>query len=352
MAETMGREQTFFRILVFFAIITVVTGILNGANAGLIDINTLGNGNFDNNIALQTGIAPVGSSAYFEGSNTASGSTSNGIDLTTTPSINENLITRIGGPWTLYSGSGLVLSGLPFGAGTLNPSVVILRNVQTSAGKYSVTYKVLNPTGADFYVFPRFIDGYSGSDLKVVFSSDGVHIKKFPLAYGFFDNGDDYYGAYPNIQSTLYTGSLITTTLTEATSSSPSNTPDYTAVLTVTKDGTTLINNVAVRSLLPGVNINDQVRHGGAGADEFGFTVMGFENTYQTDSNASFISGDTTTVSQVQNAWDVAGMFLSGMSDVFGMTSNAVVPFWLWSIIAIPCLSTLGFIYLELARGN
>jgi hypothetical protein len=352
MAETMGREQTFFKILVFFAVVTVVTGILNGANSGLIDINALGNGNFDNNIALQTGIAPMGSSAYTEGSNSAQGSTSTGIDLTSVSSINENLITRIGGPWTLYSGSGLILTGLPFGAGTLNPSVVVLRNVQTTSGVYSVTYKVSNPTGADFYIFPRFIDGYSGSDLKVVFSSDGIHVKKFPLAYGFFDNGDDYYTAIPNIQNTQYTGSLITTTLTETVSTTITNTPDYTSLLTVQKDGVTVINNLPVRSILPGANINDQVRHGGVGADELGFTAMGFENTHQTDTNASFISGDSVTVSQVQNAWDIAGMFLFGVSAIFGMTSSAVVPFWLWSIIAIPCITTLGFIYLELARGN
>jgi hypothetical protein len=212
-------------------------------------------------------------------------------------------------------------------------------------------YKRQGNAGGDFYVYPRFITGYSGSDIKVVFSSDGVHVKKFPLYLGFFDNGDDYFYPLSGASSTASGGSTITTSLTETVSSQISNTPDLSSILTVSKDGTYLF-TVNVRSILAGTNINDQVRHGGAGSDTVGFVVKGF-TTDMLDNSTSILSGSEGIAGDASQTDILAApSFLSTILAIFGLTSSSVVPFWLWAIIAIPCISTLTYMYLEMLRGN
>jgi hypothetical protein len=350
--DQQGREQLFFKILVFFSVITAITGIFNLANAGTITLGDLGSGDYMQTIPGQAtpGSFSPGLSGYTEAANTANGTVITDIDFTTATSINSNVNTLIGGPWTLVSGQGVVLTGLPFLSGVLNPSAVILRNAQSDGSVYSASVKVDNVYGDDFYVFPRFVDGYSGSDLKVVFSYDGIHVKKFPLYLGFLENGDDYFYPMQDAEVTAAGGSTITSALTEAVSSQTSNTPDYTAVLTITKDGTELF-TVPVRSILPGANINDQVRHGGAGSDKVGFVVMGFPNTNLLDTSASLISGSTSTVDQVLSAFAIAEQLWTLLTTILGLTSNSLVPFWIWAIIAIPCITTLVFMYIEIARG-
>jgi hypothetical protein len=287
------------------------------------------------------------SNNYIEGANTATGTVENNIDFTTATFVDGNVTTLIGG-WTLTSGQGLVLTSPSLGAGTLNPSAVLCRNVQSNGQVYTVNAKVNNPTNNNFYVTPRFITGYSGSDLKVIFESDGIHIPKFPLKYGFFDNGDDYFYPFQNALSTLSGGSIITTQLTEVISSQISNTPDYTATLLVQKDGTTLF-STAVRSVLPGDNINDQLRHGGAGADVTGFTVMGFPNTPMLNNGSVIISGSSGAG---LNPLAAIGGFMSLVATIFGLTNTAAFPAWLWVIFTGAPIATLTYMNLELIRGD
>lgn len=338
-----GREQMFYKILLFFAVFTAITGFFNMAGNGTITLGSLGSDYVPGQVIPNNQI-----SGYVEGTNTATGTQVTGIFLNNATSVNSNITTEIGGPWTLISGSGLVLTGLPLLPGTLNPSAVIVRNGQSVNGIYSTSATIKNPSSSDFYVFPRFIDGYSGSDLKVVFSSDGVHVKKFPLNYGFFDAGDDYFYPLDNAQITLGGGSTILTQLTETVSSQNSNNPDYTSLLNIYKDGVPIVSALPVRSILPGANINDQVRHGGAGSDTAGFIVMSFPNTNALDTSQTIISGSTGS------ALDPIGAilaFLNQIGTIVGLTPNPVVPFWLWAIVAIPLIATLYMIYIEIARG-
>jgi len=340
------REELFFRILIFFALFTLVTGVVNLAASGSITIR-------DVSAAVSSGVGVSGTTnlagTYTEGANTASGTSITGIDFTTIPQINQNVTTLIGGPWTLTSGQGLKLTGLPLLPGALNPSAVILRNAQSVNGIYTENVLIDNSmSGGDFYLFPRFIDGYSGSDLKVVFSSDGVHVKKFPLVWGFIDAGDDYFYPMPGASTTLAGGSTITTALTESVSSSPSNIPDYTAKLTVSKDGVTLFTTTA-RAILPGNNINDMVRHGGAGSDSQNFIVKGFASTPILDTSASIISGSLGGASM--NPSDAPAGFLSLVGAAFGVNQAAIVPWWLWLIVGGPCLAVMSLIYIEILRG-
>lgn len=335
-----GREEVFMKILIFIAVVTAFTGIVNLANSGSVSLGNFGGGTIPGQTTTGNGLG------YIEGSNSAQGTVVTDLDFTTASSLNSNISTEIGGPWTLTYGTGLVLSGLPIGSGIINPSAVIVRNGMINGQTYTTNAKVQNPSGSDFYVFPRFIDGYSGSDLKVVFSFDGVHVKKFPLYLGLFDNGDDYFFPLPGAETTIQGGSTITTELIETVSSQISNTPDYTSTLTVSKDGAPLF-STSVRSILAGANINDQVRHGGAGADTTGFIVMGFPNTPILDNSSVIISGSTGSAAD-----KAAPNFLSVIATILGLTPDPLIPFWLWAAIFIPCISTLALIYFQMVRGN
>jgi hypothetical protein len=348
---TLGREQLLHRILIWLVLYTTIISVFNLAYSGnitLADMSAVGGGTIPGQISVYNQGMNTGGT-YIESANTASGTSVTGIDFTTGSPIDPNITTLIGGTWTVVGGTGLMLTGLPaFGIDPiLNPSVVLVRNAQSVNGVYTINAKVDNSNaGGSFYVYPRFITGYSGSDLKVVFASDGIHIKKFPLYLGIFDNGDDY--LYPMTGAQSATGSTITTKLTEAVSTKNENTPDYTAQLTVIKDGSTLF-TTSVRSILPGNNINDQVRHGGIGSDTINFVVMGFPGTHVLDTSATIISGTNPAANDpLSSASNVLTLFLTAL----GVTSGALVPFWLWAIIGLPCLAVLVFIYLEVLRGD
>jgi len=355
----LAREQLFQRILIFFAIVTAITGIFNMAYAGQLELSTF-SGVSDSASAIPgqvVGGFGIGSaSGYIEGANTAIGTVINEIDFTTSEQINSNVTTIVSGTWTLIQGTGLTLTSTPILSGInpdLNPSVVAARNVQSENGTYTISVTVNNDNaGGSFYVYPRFISGYSGSDLKVVFDTDGVHIKKFPLYLGVFDNGDDYFFAYDQAQDTSGS-STITTELQEVVSQQLSNTPDYISTLTVTKDGDELF-TTNVRSILAGTNINDQVRHGGVGSDTVGFIIEGFSNTAMVDNSSSFFSGSQGIAGDPSGVNPLGAFysFFDLIAQVLGLTQNAFVPFWLWAIVAIPCLSTLTLIGLAMLRGN
>jgi hypothetical protein len=345
MSSSQSDTKMFFQILVFFTLMTTVTGVINLSNAGYIDVGSLADPTGGSESFFQYG------TVYSEGANTVPGNVITNLNFTSISAVNPNVTTLIGGPWTLVSGTGLRLTGTPFLAGVLNPSVVVARNVRISSGTiYYFSAKVDNSgSGGDFYVFPRFIDGYSGSDLKVVFSNDGIHIKKFPLYLGFFDNGDDYFFSFPGARNTIPGGSTIKTVLTEAVSSDLSNTPTYTSNLIVYKDGSQIF-STPVRSILPGTNINDQVRHGGAGSDTVGFVVAGFPDTNMTDTSASYYSGSQGTSSS-WDPLDAIGQFAALVATIFGVSRDALIPVWLWSLVAVPCLGTLSYLGIRMLRG-
>jgi hypothetical protein len=352
-----GREEMFFRIAVFFAIVTAITGICNLANAGTITLGSLGtsDGKIPGQMEAYSPIT-LNEGGYAEGADNATGAVITDLDFTTAAIVNQNVTKTIGGSWTLTAGTGEVLTSLPLLSGVLNPSAIILRNTRSTSGTYTVNAKVNNAGGGSFYVFPRYQGGNNGNDLKVVFASDGVHIKKFPLYLGVFDNGDDYFYPLPNSQDTIMGGSTITTVLEETVSATNVfNSPDYTAKLTVSKDGTALFTS-GVRSILPGTYTNSQIYHGGAGSDTVGFIVMGFPTTNLLDTNNQIISGSGQAASV--SIFDLAGrMFDSVVSAIgllgiaLGVAQDPLVPFWLWAIIGLPCLATDFLIYIEIARG-
>lgn len=346
-----SREELFLKIMVWFSVCTAIVGLFNMAAAGQITLGSFGVDTIPGQITVGTSGTGSGGGGYTEGANTANGTVVSGVDFTTATVINQNITTTLGGTWILENGVGLVLTTLPWFPGDLDPSAVIARNVRSTDGVYTVNALINNIPGTSFYVFPRYISGYSGSDIKIVFAVDGIHIKKFPLSFGFLDAGDDYFYPLANAQATLSGGSTITTQLREAVSSSPSNTPDYTAVLTVSKDGSELF-TTNVRSILPGNNINDMVRHGGAGSDSINFIIKGFPNTNMLDTAETIYSGSLVYSTGGVNPLDAIAQFLAMIGIITGLSNTAAVPFWLWAILTGCPIATLIYMNLELLRGT
>lgn len=355
MSAPIGDSILFHRIFVFLIIYTCIVGVVNLAASGSIgtsDIaNLIGAPSSPNLIPGQfvPGTGTGYSSYYIEGSNTAEGTVLTEIDFASISTINPNITTPLGGTWSIISGQGAQLTSLPyFGAlPYLNPSVIVIRNMRSSNSVYTWTTNVNNVPNANWYIFPRYITGYSGSDLKVVMASDGIHVKKFPLSYGMFDAGDDYYYPYSNAQNLP----SITASLTEAVSTQNSNVPDSTAVLTISSNGNQLF-TTNVRSILPGLNINDQVRHGGAGSDSTGFIIQSFTETSVLDNSSSILSGDSSTKSSYDSAAFGFNMFLALIAGAVGISENSLIPFWFSALVIGSCSATLSYLSLKMARGN
>lgn len=92
------------------------------------------------------------------------------------------------------------------------------------------------------------------------------------------------------------------------------------------------------------------LKYGGVGSNTIGFIFHGTTNTPQSQTSSTL--SPESIIDSILSAVQIAGMFFDGLAVVFGMSESAVVPFWLWSIIALPCLSTLAFIGIEIVRGN
>lgn len=353
------REELFFRILIFFAIITGVIGVLNTAQAmnhqnsltsSFLASIVVGNG-ADTKIPGQMNVIKSGN-PFREGANSAPGILVAGIDFTTASSIDTNTTTLSGGIWTLVPGTGMVLTSAPFlgASGT-----ILLRNVQSVGNVYTVNVIVDNSQSAGiFNVLPRFYaDSASVYDIRVVFESDGVHIKDLlnPSSLLLGGNNDVFFYPLPGASTTIPGGSTITTILTDIPGSQGvgllvSN--DQNSILTVAKDGVTLFTtNVASGEAGP-ANNND-LRHGGIGSNSANFIVKGFPTTPMLSTEETIISNAGGTVPS--DPLSAFGSFLALIPNAMGIADQALIPAWLTAIILLPCLAVLTLIGIEILRG-
>ena len=340
------REELFFRVLIFFALFSAVAGILNVASSGSITINDMGlavSGGSQGAIPGQVVVVGGATSAYIEGADTAPGAVLGGIDFTTAPIINQNVTSLLKGTWTLVPGKGLVLTALNWWPTVFPQNVILIKNIQSTAGIYTVEYLVDNTeSGGDFWVTPRWMqDAASTQSLIVVFASDGVHIKN-PLSWGLMDAGDYYFYPLPGASTTIAGGSTITTQLTEVVSSGSS--VDYTSTLIVSKDGAVLFTKNVV-SIVQGPQV--KIIHGGAGSNNVNFVIKEITSPIL-DNSLQSLSGPTEWTN---NPLDILGNFLGLIGAILGLTNQSVVPFWLWCIVGLPCIAVLTLIGIEILRG-
>ena len=355
------REELFFRVLIFFALFSAVAGILNVASSGSITINDMGlavSGGYQGGIPGQFGAAQSGS-GYTEGANTAAGIPLAGIDFTTAPEGNHNITIMEGwGTWTLTGGQGLILTstGPLSGLGVQGTNAIYINNVQSVGTTYTVNTKIDNSVaGGNFGIYARNYLMNNENDLKLVFSSDGIHLKKSEIYLYLGDSGDDYFYPLPNAQNTISGGSTITTVLTEVAAVKPmgaSPNQEMTSLLTVSKDGVQLF-TVNVRSVAGGTISNQEIDHAGVETEYQGFILKGFPSTPTLDTSENIISGTNVDQNTAinQNPLAAIGSFWALVAGAMGLSNQSVVPFWLWCIVGLPCIAVLTLIGIEILRG-
>jgi hypothetical protein len=360
---TEGREQMFFKILVFFAIITAVTGFFNLADPTdpKISLGNLGVETIPGQVVVGTHV-PGGS--YSDEITTATGPHIAGWDYTTADPINSNVTVLTGlNTWDKTT-DGLVLTS-PLGWISLGENGIYLKNVVPTEGNtYTVNYLVDNPNSGDFSIYPRSqisnMPGDTGFAIHLLFQSDGIHVRSSPLALNSFV--DDYFYGDANIKNTIPGGSTYTTILVESQATGPGSGFEMGSTLTVIKDGNVLFTE-KVASILSSPTLNSEVFRAGITTSNLGFTFKGFPSTETVDTAQAIVSGSTQQnlissdpLTQIANfivsLFSAAVGFLTIIAQVLGLTQNALVPFWLWAIIALPCLATLILIYIEILRGN
>lgn len=331
-----GREEYFHKIMVFFAVITAITAIFNLAASGDITLGNFGSGTLPGQVVVYGG--GLTTQVVLTGQNFTS---LNGYN----PNISVPTTSIIGsyGTW-VQSSSGYTLTGSGF---TGDPAITI-GGVQNSNGIYDVTYTYTNP-GGDFFITPRTIyssSGISNSNIRVNFENDGIHVKTFS-------------GSPTNILgeliSIVYSPDYFFYPMTGADDAVTGGTVrsvynDNEKSLTLYQNGNYLFTVTGFNDVKES-DVALGVYYAGIGSNELNFAVISVLPAAGI-SPSSLNSFQAASSDLIGSIIDAGATFLNLIAVCSGLTSNALVPFWLWAIIAIPCIATLVLIYLEMLRGN
>jgi hypothetical protein len=339
-AQGQGREQIFLKILIFFSIITAVTGFFNLMNAGQIQLGDLGSGTYMQTIPGQTspnvGIAGQGSAS--------SGTTAFGSqDYTSSTGYNPN-ITKIstnwmsGDTWTRSDGIGYQVSYIPTVSDMAQLSIA--GGSSSENNNFDYIYHVYNQfSDQSFYTLVSGSEGgantisgfyikYGPNDVSIVHSSDILHpIQSIPCLYANeADTVETVYDPTQGAVSVYVGGNNIGT-----------------------------FSNVQYGGLTLGAGASGTggsasgAYYVGVGADHWGLSVSSIEGNFVVEQPFSFWSD---MMDKINGLAIMASQFLTLVGTMLGLTSNPLVPFWLWAIIGLPCVATLILIYIQIARGD
>jgi hypothetical protein len=339
-----GREQVFLKILVFFSIITAVTGFLNLVNSGGIGLGDLGSGTYMQTIPGQ--VSPnVGISA--QGTGMGSTESFGSQDYTTAGGYNHN-ITKVatnfisGDTWTRADGIGYEVSYIPPSTGgTPSLAQISIAGGSSSANNnFDYVYHVYNQfSDRSFYTLVAGGEGganaisgfyikYGPQDVSIVHSSDILHpIQSIPVLYA--NEADTVETVYDPTQGAV----------------------------AVYVDGNEIgtFSNVQWAGLTLGAGASGTggsasgVYYVGVAAEHWGVSVSSIEGNFIVEQPFDFWSD---AMNKINGLAIMASQFLALCGTMLGLTSNPLVPFWLWAIIGLPCVATLILIYIQIARGD
>lgn len=291
------------------------------------------------------------------------GTTMTGQDFTNTSGYEPNVTWAAGGgvffgeygEWEQQDGIGYVLTA-SHGWFQDTPMLIVDDIIKTN-GVTTVNYFVDNPTNGDFIITPRYLGaGHTVSDIRLTFSSDGIHVAKYP-DYFIFPSDLTFVNA-PNVQvtggTTLggYEGSLYTTVLDENSNN-----------LKVYKDGVMVFdeNNMPAWDTTQGMS-QTGVYYGGIGSNEVGFTLIGLPDTgiqyIQPEEETAFAWGNywKGLVGWVDKVVPGAGATIQ-MIGVLGAIivwtlPETVFPLWLNVLLIKTQVVAILYLAARLARGG
>jgi hypothetical protein len=316
-----GREQLFFKILVFLSALTAVIGIVNLANADAINLGDLGSPNYMQTIPGQA-VAQMGT---IPASTTAASGEYNKLDFTSSSGYDHNL-TKIrtdiyhGDYWTRYDGIGFDCTY----ASDTDVAYFSVLNAVAVNNVYDNTYHVINQFGeAPFNILIQGQEAgaHSITGYFVKFDKDGIYlVNQFAVL-------DSIEYLYANSGQTI-----------ETKFDSSSGTVEV------------YIDGVDAGSF-SGVPTGAGEYMTGIAAKHVSLQLSEIDGAFLVSTAAS--TDVWTAIWNLINGFNMAiTQFLVLIGTMLGLTSNALVPFWLWGILVVPCLATLGLIYIQIARGD
>ena len=344
---TMGREQIFYRILVLLIILTTITAILNLTSSGAVTLGDMGSSDYMQTLPGQAipnvaGISSVGNSV------SSIASTVYGTqDYTKTSGFEPN-VTKveslfISGPtWTRSDGVGYEWSYGNFAQISLDGST-------PSKGIYDNVYHINNQmqnypiyillygaeTGAN--TVSGFYVKYTQNDISIIHSYDPTNeIKSIPANYA--NTGSTYetvFDANNGIVDVYIDGNFVT---------------EFSNIVYYPPSAGELIaGNTLTLTGVGGASGGSGVYYAGMAASN-DLSLSSVDGTFTLPNPPTDV---LTALFQLVNelisdAFEIA----TAVAVMLGLTSNPFVPFWLWAILAIPCLVTLGLIIVETIRGN
>lgn len=283
-------------------------------------------------------------------------STITGQDFTNSSGYNQNISTQGGagmvfgsyGEWEQQDGVGYVLTQ---GPGWLEGDpLIIARDVSKTQGVTIVNYLVDNVPNGDFYITPRRLgDGRTKYDIKLTFSSDGIHVAKFPT----FLPTDLKFTPIADVQHTEPGGSLYQVRLDEKTST-----------VTIIKDGVQIYDEGGMPQWDNDIEASKGglIWYGGCGSHEVGFILKSFPDT-----DFSYVSPDNRFNYEVGGFWQGligwTDKMIPGLGSVIEMASmigrviawqlpQEIMPLWLSAIIIGPQEAALVYLIARLFRGG
>jgi hypothetical protein len=313
-----GREKMLFSIFVFFIVITTITGIFNLASSGGMTLGDLGNP------TGQTIPGQYSPSLSIPGVN--NGVVFGSQDYTTATGYSQNLTIissefLSGEMWSRTDGTGYESIYIPFYS-PLAPQLAYLtvRGTIGANGIYDTTYHVYNQF--DSYPFFTLIKGqeYGNGQIQgyyIRYDLDGVSLIQS-------DSPDTKLASVPYPYAS--DGQTIRTVF-----------DSINGKVDVYIDGTEAA-TIPYDSLTGGSQY-----YTGVAASHAGFQISSVDGSFTTPATSGNLITDLI---------NTGTGFLSLVGTMLGLTSNALVPFWFYSIFAVPCIATMIFIYIETVRGN
>lgn len=349
MSSNLGREQLFHRILIFFAVFTAFVGLVNMASSDEItleDMSAISGGTIPGQVVVDTS----------QFSSTGATTTVTGINLTSGVDYSRAYTTYGYGTWeNSSSGLKLVSVGILNGVAAFDPAVALNHVIPDSGttDTYTVSYIIDNVPNKEFYIYPRYVYNViydDRSSVRIRFASDGIHLQYYNSAYW----ADDYFLESADAQQTIPGGSTITTVFTDSTTENDDDNPqesEYKSNLQVCKDGFCYF-YIDVWSA-QNTRYYSSFRHAAAASDDTGFIVKGFPDTTVTMTSSSDEVGLTgiswldAIIGGVSTIINVVSAFFGSLGAILGLEQDALIPFWIWAIVAIPCIVTLGYMFVE-----
>jgi len=316
--SSQGREEMFWKIMVFFAVVTAITAIFNLSASGVMTIHTFGN----------SGVLPGQTVPNFQTLPGYSENTilteqdytiSTGYDLNTT--IIKGGWIALGPLWTQADGIGMTCMNIPI-LPPFTPAYLLIKGAIATNNNYTVTYTV-DAQGHEFNTIIYRSDPQDPG-LFIQFDNDGAHLRDEMLA----------------IENIYFTGANNAHTIKT----------EYNTLqqyIDLWLDGNYIDRFTRLNEASQKYAQYPNTIYAGVFSTQTGVIVEKIETKIQKqapDPGLLYSLGFGDLI----NLIFVVGSLIGG---AMGLTSNPAVPFWLWAIVGLPCVATLSFMYLEILRG-